>query len=148
MAPPTALGSNYLFSLDIEGAEILASKISGIKTSVEMSDHNIGRDAKGFYNQPTPGVRKPDPITVEMPVTDDKTVSDWFKEVMPKGGKGAKATYKSCGMKFYDQEGSVMATYMLEDAFISSWKLSGSTVGDSSVMTETIELVGASLKRI
>ncbi|MGB7413862.1 MAG: phage tail protein [Thermosynechococcaceae cyanobacterium] len=147
MAADIKQASTYLYEVDIEGTILLAKEVTGLSTSVEISDHNVGCGSAGYINQPTPGPRKPEAVTIVMPVTDDMTMFNWFKEVSPKSGMGGTITLKACTISFLDGEQNPTQTYALEDAFIREWSLSGVDVGDSSILLEKVVLTSKYLER-
>ena len=95
MALPDPLDSAaaYGFRFTIDGIQIpKVNEVSGLKTEVDKIELK-SRPADGKYVvRSMPGRPKAGEITVTRGLTDDKTITDWLKEVAEGDVAGARKT--------------------------------------------------------
>ena len=145
MPPPADAITAARFSLVIDGHEIAAfSDLGGIVAEVEPVAYLESNDQQVNYNQ-LPGKLKPPLVTLKRGMNGSMELWAWH-EAVRKGNMAAAR--RSCSLIMYNAEGTPVAKYWLEKAWLSKIGISAMKAGATEVMYETVTLVCEHMQRV
>lgn len=133
------------FALEITGMTTTEIKtISGLSFDVNdiptVTSGESGREIQRF----NPGTTVFSPISFTRDFAGDKEFFDWMKAIID----GQTVERKSGSVVLFDFSGTESQRWNFEEAWPSSWSLSGLEVGADAVMTESITLQIETLERM
>ncbi|MGF1603216.1 MAG: phage tail protein [Thermosynechococcaceae cyanobacterium] len=138
------------FGVDLgSGGDFPILGVRGLKTQVATSSHNTGNTLDGsFGNNPVPGPRKPENVTIEFALTDSREVFKWFDTVNPKGGKGRQYDVKDMTVYGYDEDMEPLMEIKLVGAYPIRWKLASVGAAEDGLLKEEVEFVITNIEKV
>jgi phage tail-like protein len=133
------------FSLQADGVEIASfSELSGIKTEIKTTEF-VESGANGLIQMNIPANPVLAQLSFKRAQTTDLALWTWH-EAARHGEMGAAR--KTVSIVMYDNSEKAVATYHLENAWVSKIELAGLRAGSADVLQETVTLVCDHLQRV
>lgn len=124
------------FVINLDGANIPFSEMSGINSEVEPSEY-ISVDPQGNINHSKQfGKTKPPTITLKRGVDGDSHMWAWHQLAL----QGNPAARKTATLSLQDASGKTYQKYVMEGAWITKLEIAGLKAGDSAVVMQTVTI--------
>lgn len=125
------------FNISIDGQDIASfSELSGINSEVEPAEY-MYCDKNGQFNHTKQfGKVKPPTITLKRGMDNDHKLWAWHQAAV----MGEPTARTTCQLELHDATGKTVATYTLENAWITKLEIAGIGAGKSDVVMMTVTL--------
>lgn len=128
----SAVGYKFVFKVDGIACPSVID-VSGLKLEIEKIEAKIQTDTGQYVIQHMPGPVKSGEISVTRQMTDDKTMSTWWSQVMKGDVTGAR---KTAEVQILDLTGAPIKSFEFENCWVKSVESGSFKAGSNEVLTE------------
>lgn len=147
MADMKAVHPTSHFRLTIGGVEAAGQfrELSGLDHEVDTID-GVHNDANGNpVTQKVAGNKKWSPVELKRGLDSDKALYAWHEEVVQ---KGQKAAHKEVMLEAIGNDGTVISTYKLVNAWPNKYSAAGMNASQNEIAVEGITIAHEGFQRM
>jgi phage tail-like protein len=128
----------YKFTFKVDGIQCPSViDVSGIKLEVEVIEAMTQSDSGQLIISHMPGQQKGGEITVTRLLTDDKTMTNWIKQVF--GGQVTQARH-TASVEVLNLAGSAVKTFNFDNVWLKAVETSEFKAGSAERITEKLDM--------